>query len=63
MWGKRIEVDRDLYERLRRCAASAGYSSVAELVRHALEQEVERLEKDENREEIDRRLRGLGYLS
>ena len=39
-----------------------GYSSPAEFVEHVLEKELARAEEDSDREEIDHRLRGLGYI-
>jgi hypothetical protein len=62
MFGPRIRLDRRLYERLKQGAAAAGYASVEEFVRHTLEKEVARLE-DQDRQAVDERLRGLGYLS
>jgi hypothetical protein len=43
-------------------AKEAGYSSAEELVEHAVEKELARLEDGEAHEEIERRLKGLGYL-
>ena len=63
MFGPRIKVDRGLYERIEKCAAAAGYASVEEFVRHVLEKEAARLEKDEDKRVVEERLRGLGYIS
>jgi hypothetical protein len=63
MFGARIKLDRAFYERVEKCAATAGYASVEEFVRHALEKEMARLEKEEDERIVDDRLRGLGYLS
>ena len=63
MFGPRIKVDRELYRRMEKCASAAGYASVKEFVRHILEKEVARLEKEEDLRIVDERLRGLGYIS
>ncbi len=38
MFGPKVKLDKDLYERLQRCAEKAGYSSAEEFIRHTLEQ-------------------------
>lgn len=64
MFGKpKVRVDKDLLIRARRYAEAAGYSSVEELVAHALEKELARLDESQDEEEMKKRLRGLGYLS
>ena len=62
MFGPKIKVDRDLYDRLARCAETAGYSSTGEFVRHTLEKAAAALEAAGSEEEIKKRLQGLGYL-
>jgi predicted CopG family antitoxin len=60
----RIKIDNDLYERAARCAREKGYSSVDEFVSHLVERalrEHEAKDKDEEAE-IEKRLRGLGYI-
>ena len=59
----RIRLERALYDRLKQCAASAGYSSADEFIRHALEKEIDRLERQQQDDVVADRLRGLGYLS
>lgn len=59
---KSIKLSADLWERIRKCAEKAGYSSAEEFVQHTLEKEVARGEEAETAEEVERRLRGLGYL-
>lgn len=58
-----VRIDKRLLERARRCADRAGYSSVDELVAHALERLVAQLEDADDEDEMKRRLKGLGYLS
>ena len=63
MFGKKIRLDKELYEKVRMYAEIAGYSSVEEFVTHALEKEISQFEDAESEEEIKKRLRGLGYIS
>ena len=59
----KIKLDKDLYERVKKFAKIAGYSSVDEFVIHALEKELAKLEGATDEEEIKKRLQGLGYIS
>ncbi len=63
MFGPKVKLDKGLYERVRKYAGLAGYSSVDEFVAHALEKELAKLEGAGSEEEIKKRLRGLGYIS
>ena len=67
MFGNRIKIDDQLFDRVKKCAAAAGYSSPEEFVTHVLEKEVARREapSQEQRdpvEEVKKRLQGLGYI-
>ncbi len=62
MFGPKIKVDKDLYERVKQCAEAAGYSSVDEFIRHTLEKAVAAIEEGDSEEEVKKRLQGLGYL-
>ena len=57
-----IKFNKDLWERIQRCAEAGGYSSSQEFVEHALEKELARLEEAQDNEEIVKKLKGLGYL-
>lgn len=61
--GPKVKLSRDLYDKIKRYATIAGYSSIEEFVAHALEKEMKKLEGTESEEEIKKRLRGLGYIS
>ena len=61
--GGKIKLDKDLLARVKRYSDIAGYSSVEEFISHALEKELAKLEGAESRAEIEKRLRGLGYIS
>jgi hypothetical protein len=62
MFGPKVKLDRDLYERLKQCAEVAGYSSVDEFIRHTLERAAAAIEEADSEEEVKKRLQGLGYL-
>ena len=63
LFKKAVAIDPVLYERLKRCAEKAGYSSVDELIRQALEKEADRLSAEtEEADVIRRRMKGLGYV-
>jgi hypothetical protein len=62
MFGPKLKLDRDLYERLKRCAEAAGYSSADEFIRHTLEKAAAAIEEADSEEEVKKRLQGLGYL-
>lgn len=62
MFGRKIKVDNDLWDKLERCAQVAGYSSTEEFIRHTLEQAAAAAEEGSTEEEVKKRLQGLGYL-
>ena len=61
--GKKITVDKQLMERLKKAADLAGYSSVDEFVVHILERELGNADDGASDEEVKKRLEGLGYIS
>ncbi len=64
MFSNKIKLDKELYEKTKKYAETAGYSSVEEFVIHVLEKEMARIEEGgESLEEVEKRLRGLGYIS
>ncbi|MCA9078500.1 MAG: hypothetical protein KDA93_25965 [Planctomycetaceae bacterium] len=62
MFGPKVKLSPDLYERLKKTASIAGYSSVDEFVIHILEQAAADSEQVESEEEVRKRLQGLGYI-
>jgi hypothetical protein len=58
----KIKIDDTLYERAKRAATVAGYSSVDEFIAHAIENELKRVEEDDAEQQVSDQLRGLGYL-
>ena len=59
----KVKIPKELWQRIQKLAALAGYSSPEEFVRHALEKEVAKLDDAESDEDIKKKLRGLGYIS
>lgn len=59
----KIKIDKNLFERLKRYASLAGYSSPEEFITHCLEKELAKLDEAESEEEIKKKLKGLGYIS
>ena len=58
----KIKLDRDLVDRLRDLAETAGYASVEEFIQRVLEKELERLGDSEDVAVVMNQLRGLGYI-
>ena len=64
MFGEnKVKIRKELYQRAKKIAEMAGYSSVDELVEYLLEKEVSKLEGADSEEEIKKKLKGLGYIS
>lgn len=59
---KSIKIDSNLWKRVEEAARRAGYSSPEELIDHALQKELARLEESDAAETVTERLKGLGYL-
>jgi hypothetical protein len=59
---EKIKIESGLYERAKRAAAVAGYSSVEEFVAHCIENELKKLEVDAAEKQVADQLRGLGYI-
>jgi hypothetical protein len=58
----KIKIDSSLYDRVKKVAELAGYSSSEEFIVHVIEKELSVLESAGSDEEVTERLRGLGYL-
>lgn len=58
----KIKIDKSVYERLTRVAEIAGYASTNEFIAHVLDREVASLEQSKTDEEVEKQLRGLGYI-
>ncbi len=58
----KIKIDKSLYERVVETAERGGYSSADEFVTHLLEKAVKDLQQASTDEEVEKQLRGLGYI-
>ncbi|SPD73129.1 conserved hypothetical protein [uncultured Desulfobacterium sp.] len=58
----KIKIDSGLFDRAKKAAEVAGYSSVEEFIIHIIEKEIARYETPEVDEKVAERLRGLGYI-
>jgi hypothetical protein len=58
----KINIEAPLYDRAKRAADAAGYSSVEEFVSHCVDDELKRLKVDEAEDQVANQLRGLGYI-
>ncbi len=58
----KVKIDKALYERIAEIAKGGGYSSPQEFVLHILEREVAKFDDAENEQEVEKQLRGLGYI-
>lgn len=59
----KIKIEKELYEKIKKCCDIAGYSTPEEFISHVLEKEVSLFENAENDPEVLERLKGLGYIS
>jgi len=59
---KSIKLNPDLWRRVTEHAEKAGYSSPEEFIEHLIEKELSRQQDAEAHDEVERRLKGLGYL-
>lgn len=58
----KITVENSLYDRAKKAAEQAGYSSVEEFIAHCIENELKRLKVEVSESKVADQLRGLGYL-
>ena len=58
----KVKIESGLYDRAKRAAAAAGYSSVEEFISHCIEREIQRQKTEEAETAVSNQLRGLGYI-
>jgi hypothetical protein len=58
----KITVNAGLYDRAKRAAEAAGYSSVEEFIAHCIEKGIEQQKVDDAESQVADQLRGLGYV-
>lgn len=59
---EKVKIDSALFDRAKRAAAEAGYSSIEEFVAHCIENELKKIETDRSEGMVSDQLRGLGYI-
>jgi Arc/MetJ-type ribon-helix-helix transcriptional regulator len=57
-----VKLNKALCDRARRLVDKAGYSSLEEFIEHAVERDLARLEETQSKDELIKKLEGLGYL-
>jgi hypothetical protein len=57
-----VKLNKAICARARLAAEAAGYSSLEEFVEHAVEKELANHEQSLSKDELVRKLKGLGYL-
>ncbi len=63
MGAVKVKLEKELYERVKKFAGLAGYSSPEEFITHCLDKELSKLDEAQSEEEIKKKLKGLGYIS
>ena len=58
----KVKIDKSLHERLARVAAAGGYSGTDEFIVHILEKETAKFDEADDEAEVEKQLRGLGYI-
>jgi len=57
-----VKLNKTLVQRASRIADHAGYSSVEEFIEHIMEKELSHFEDSDSKEDVVKKLKGLGYL-
>ena len=58
----KVKIEPGLYDRAKRAAEAAGYSSVEEFIADCIEKQIQRLKVEEDEADVSDQLRGLGYV-
>jgi hypothetical protein len=58
----KVKIESSLFDRAKRAAAKAGYSSVEEFIANSIEKEIQRQQIEEQEAQVSEQLRGLGYI-
>ena len=58
----KVKIDDALFQRVKKMAEEAGYSSPEEFIVHVIEKELSILESIDTNEDLTDRLNGLGYI-
>lgn len=57
-----VKLNKSLCQRAAEAARKGGYSSLEEFIEHAIEKQLAQYEEPESKDEVLRKLKGLGYL-
>ena len=57
-----VKLNKTLVQRATRIADHAGYSSVEEFIEHIMEKELSHFDDSDSKEDVVKKLKGLGYL-
>ncbi len=57
-----VKLNKSLCDRARQIIEKVGYSSLEEFIEHAVEKDLARLEQADSKEDLLKKLKGLGYL-
>lgn len=57
-----VKISKVLCDRARAVVHKAGYSSLEEFVEHAIEKDLAHLEEADSKDELLKKLKGLGYI-
>jgi metal-responsive CopG/Arc/MetJ family transcriptional regulator len=57
-----VKIEKSLCQRAELAASKAGYSSREEFIEHAIEKELAHYEEGESKDDVIRKLKGLGYI-
>jgi metal-responsive CopG/Arc/MetJ family transcriptional regulator len=57
-----VKLNKQLCDRAKVIVDRAGYSSLEEFIEHAMEKDLVRLEQADSKEDLIKKLQGLGYL-
>jgi len=61
---KKIKLDAELYKKAMLYAEQTGYSSVDEFISHVVDNEIKKIEeRAASAEQVEKQLRGLGYIA
>ena len=58
----KVKIAKPLFERLASIASAGGYSSTDEFIVHILEKEAAKFDDATDEAEVQKQLRGLGYI-
>jgi hypothetical protein len=58
----KVKIEDSLFDRAKRAAETAGYSSPEEFIADCVEKELRRLKVEEEESQVSDQLRGLGYI-